>query len=84
MKPSDFRAVAIVALGLLALPATGYAAGTSSSSESAKPDLYKQAGDVARDSVTIEHEGFESSDYKRHLIGVMTAQALHQAAERAT
>jgi tetratricopeptide (TPR) repeat protein len=49
MKPSDFRAVAIVALGLLALPAIGYAAGTSSSSESAKPDLYKQAEDLIDD-----------------------------------
>ena len=49
MKPSDFRAVAIVALGLIALPAIGYAAGTSSSSESAKPDLYKQAEDLIDD-----------------------------------
>ena len=43
MKPTDLRAVAILALGLLALPVAGHAAGTSSSSESAKPDLYKQA-----------------------------------------
>ena len=49
MKPSDLRAVAVVALGLLALPAVGYAAGTSSSSESAKPDLYKQAEDLIDD-----------------------------------
>ena len=49
MKPSDFRAVAIVALGLLALPAVGYAAGSSSSSEEAKPDLYKQAEDLIDD-----------------------------------
>ena len=49
MKPSDFRAVAIVALGLIALPAIGYAAGTSSSSEDAKPDLYKQAEDLIDD-----------------------------------
>jgi carbon-monoxide dehydrogenase medium subunit len=47
------------------------------------PELYRQAGDAARDQVTIEEEGFESSDYKRHLIGVLTAKALHQAAERA-
>ena len=49
MKPSDFRAVAIVALGLLALPAVSYAAGSSSSSESEKPDLYKQAEDLIDD-----------------------------------
>ncbi len=49
MKPSDFRTVAIVVLGLLALPVAGYAAGTSSSSEEAKPDLYKQAEDLIDD-----------------------------------
>jgi Flp pilus assembly protein TadD len=49
MKPSDFRAVAIVALGLLALPAVGYAAGSSSSSEDAKPDLYEQAEELIDD-----------------------------------
>jgi tetratricopeptide (TPR) repeat protein len=49
MKQSDFRAVAIVVLGLMALPGIGYAAGTSSSSESAKPDLYKQAEDLIDD-----------------------------------
>ena len=49
MKASDFRAVAIVVLGLLALPVVGHAAGTSSSSEDAKPDLYKQAEDLIDD-----------------------------------
>ncbi|HET6161039.1 MAG TPA: tetratricopeptide repeat protein [Dongiaceae bacterium] len=49
MKQSDFRAAAIVVLGLLALPGVGYAAGTSSSSESEKPDLYKQAEDLIDD-----------------------------------
>ena len=49
MKPSDFRAVAVVVLGLLALPVVGHAAGTSSSSEEAKPDLYKQAEDLIDD-----------------------------------
>ena len=49
MKPSDFRAVAIVVLGLMALPVMGHAAGTSSSSEEAKPDLYKQAEDLIDD-----------------------------------
>ena len=34
MKPSDFRAVAIVVLGLMALPGVGYAAGTSSNDRS--------------------------------------------------
>jgi aerobic carbon-monoxide dehydrogenase medium subunit len=47
------------------------------------PDLYQQAGETAATEVAIEEEGFESSDYKRHLIGVLTAKALHQAAERA-
>ena len=42
MKPSDFRAVAIVALGLLALPAVGYAAGSSSNDEPAQPSLYQR------------------------------------------
>ena len=50
MKPSDFRAVAIVAaLGLMALPAVGHAAGSSSSSESAKPDLYEEAEELIDD-----------------------------------
>jgi carbon-monoxide dehydrogenase medium subunit len=47
------------------------------------PELFQQAGESARDEVTIEEEGFESSDYKRHLIGVLTGKALHQAADRA-
>jgi tetratricopeptide (TPR) repeat protein len=49
MKQSDFRAAAIVVLGLLALPGVGYAAGSSSSSESAQPDLYKQAKELIDD-----------------------------------
>lgn len=47
------------------------------------PDLFQTASEAAISQVTIEEEGFESSDYKRHLIGVLTAKALHQAAERA-
>ena len=43
MKQNDFRAVAIVVLGLLALPGISYAAGSSSSEPAAQPDLYKQA-----------------------------------------
>ena len=49
MKPTDFRAVAIVALGLLGLPAMGYAAGTSSNDEPAQPDLYQQAEELIDD-----------------------------------
>ncbi|HET6621170.1 MAG TPA: tetratricopeptide repeat protein [Dongiaceae bacterium] len=49
MKQSDFRAVAIVVLGLLALPGVGYAAGTSSSEPAAQPDLYKQAKELVDD-----------------------------------
>jgi tetratricopeptide (TPR) repeat protein len=49
MKPSDFRAIAVVVLGLLALPGTGYAMSTNSTPESAKPDLYKQAEDLIDD-----------------------------------
>ena len=46
MKQNDFRAAAIVVLGLLALPGVGYAAGTSSSAPAEQPDLYKQAKEL--------------------------------------
>ncbi len=49
MKPSHFRAIAVVMLGLLALPGTGYAMSTNSTPESAKPDLYKQAEELIDD-----------------------------------
>ena len=49
MKHSDFRVAAIVVLGLLAAPAAGYAAGTSSSEPAAQPDLYKQAKELVDD-----------------------------------
>ncbi|HEX6118515.1 MAG TPA: tetratricopeptide repeat protein, partial [Dongiaceae bacterium] len=49
MKQSDFRTAAIVILGLLAAPAAGYAAGTSSSAPAAQPDLYKQAKELIDD-----------------------------------
>ena len=49
MKQGDLRAIAIVVLGMLALPGVGYAMSTNSSSSSSsssattQPDLYKQA-----------------------------------------
>jgi tetratricopeptide (TPR) repeat protein len=46
MKQNDFRAAAIVVLGLVALPGVGYAAGTSSSAPAEQPDLYKQAKEL--------------------------------------
>ena len=49
MKQTDLRAAAIVVLGLLAFPALGYAAGSSSSEPAAQPDLYKQAKDLIDD-----------------------------------
>ena len=49
MKQSDFRAAAIVVLGLLVLPGVGYAAGSSSSEPAAQPDLYKQAKELIDD-----------------------------------
>jgi Flp pilus assembly protein TadD len=49
MKPRDFRAIAVMVLGLLALPAAAQAAGTSSSSESDPPDLYEQAEELIDD-----------------------------------
>ncbi|HEX6117964.1 MAG TPA: tetratricopeptide repeat protein [Dongiaceae bacterium] len=49
MKHSDFRLAAIVILGLLAAPAAGYAAGSSSSEPAAQPDLYKQAKELVDD-----------------------------------
>jgi Flp pilus assembly protein TadD len=49
MKPSDFRAAAIVALALLALPGAGYAMSTNSAPESKQTDLYKQAEELIDD-----------------------------------
>ena len=46
-------------------------------------ELFASAAAVAESGVTVEEEGFESADYKRHLIGVLVNKALHQAAERA-
>jgi len=49
MKQSDFRAAAIVVLGLMAIPGLSYAAGSSSSAPAAQPDLYKQAKELIDD-----------------------------------
>jgi aerobic carbon-monoxide dehydrogenase medium subunit len=46
-------------------------------------DLMTTARETAMDAVTVESEGFESDEYKRHLIGVLTAKAVHEAVERA-
>ena len=46
MKQNDFRAAAVVVLGLLAIPSLGYAAGSSSSAPAVQPDLYKQAKEL--------------------------------------
>ena len=43
MKPGSFRAVAMLALGLLAFPVASYAAGSSSDAPAQQADLYKQA-----------------------------------------
>ena len=49
MKPSDLRAVAVVALGLLTLPGAGYAMSTNSTPEPEQVDLYKQAEELIDD-----------------------------------
>ncbi|WP_119300366.1 tetratricopeptide repeat protein [Dongia deserti] len=49
MKRGDLRAAAIVVLGLMALPGTAYALGTSSTPDSSKADPYKQAEDLIDD-----------------------------------
>jgi aerobic carbon-monoxide dehydrogenase medium subunit len=46
-------------------------------------DLFESAAEAAMGQVSIEEEGFESTDYKRHLIRVLTSKALLQVAERA-
>lgn len=49
MKRSDFRAAAIVVLGLMALPSAAYALGTTSTPEPEQADLYEQAADLIED-----------------------------------
>jgi tetratricopeptide (TPR) repeat protein len=48
MNP-NFRAAAIVVLGLLALPGAAFALGSSSAPEEEQTDLYKQAEDLIDD-----------------------------------
>ena len=49
MKPSDFRAVAIMVLGLMALPGAAYALGSTSTPEPEQADLYQQAEELIDD-----------------------------------
>ncbi len=49
MKRDDFRAVAILVLGLIALPGTACALGTTSTPEPQQADLYKQAEELIED-----------------------------------
>ncbi|CAN5521267.1 xanthine dehydrogenase family protein subunit M [soil metagenome] len=53
------------------------------SGQAPAPDLFGTVRNAAMNQVEIEQEGFESVDYKRHLIGVLSEQALNQALERA-
>jgi len=46
MKQNDLRAIAVVVVGLLAIPGLSYAAGSSSSAPAEQPDLYKQAKEL--------------------------------------
>jgi CO/xanthine dehydrogenase FAD-binding subunit len=59
--------------------------GTEALLRGARPsnELWQSARSIAMDEVTVEAEGFESVDYKRHLIGVLAARALQEAARRA-
>ena len=45
--------------------------------------LAQQAGHLARDEADIDEEGFESADYKRHLVAVYVQKALLDASEKA-
>jgi len=44
--------------------------------------LFASAAERARDEVDVTEDAFESSDYKRHLVRVLTERALMKAAER--
>jgi aerobic carbon-monoxide dehydrogenase medium subunit len=45
--------------------------------------LFASAAERARDEVDVTEDRFESSDYKRHLVQVLTARALEASAARA-
>jgi tetratricopeptide (TPR) repeat protein len=49
MKQGDLRAVAVMVLGLMALPGTVYALGATSTPEPEQADAYKQAEDLVDD-----------------------------------
>ncbi|MEZ4529477.1 MAG: xanthine dehydrogenase family protein subunit M [Thermomicrobiales bacterium] len=45
--------------------------------------LFQQAGMLAASEAEIDEEGFESADYKRHLVAVYVQKALQNAADQA-
>lgn len=45
--------------------------------------LFQQAGLLAANDAEIDEEGFESADYKRHLVAVYVQKALQDAVEKA-
>lgn len=47
------------------------------------PDLFAEAAERAAAQATLLDDVFESADYKRHLVEVMTTRALQTAADRA-
>jgi carbon-monoxide dehydrogenase medium subunit len=47
------------------------------------PELFQQAALLAAESALIDEEGFESADYKRHLVAVYVQKALQDASAKA-
>ncbi len=47
------------------------------------PALFQQAGGLAANAAEIDEEGFETADYKRHLVAVYIQKAAQEAADRA-